>query len=114
LYDWMRFVDLSDAALVILLPELAGCPRGLLAEIREDARYAPYLARQDAEIRTMRANENIALDTVDFQEIAGLSTEMRERLEAARPATLAAAERLRGITPAALAAVLVAAKRKAA
>jgi tRNA uridine 5-carboxymethylaminomethyl modification enzyme len=62
----------------------------------------------------MRANEAIGLDRVDFSSVHGLSTEMVERLEAAQPSTLGAAERIRGITPAALAAILVQAKRKAA
>jgi tRNA uridine 5-carboxymethylaminomethyl modification enzyme len=63
----------------------------------------------------MRANETIRLgDLIDYRAIAGLSNEMVERLEAARPATLGAAERIRGITPAALAAILVNARRAAA
>jgi tRNA uridine 5-carboxymethylaminomethyl modification enzyme len=81
----------------------------------EDARYAPYVARQDAEVRAMRANEGIRIPAdLDYAAIAGLSNEMVERLGAARPATLGAAERIRGITPAALATILVHAKRLAA
>jgi tRNA uridine 5-carboxymethylaminomethyl modification enzyme len=114
LFDWMRFVVLSDEAIITLLPELAECSPALLAELREDARYAPYLARQDAEIRAMRANERVDLAAVDFHAISGLSTEMVEKLVAARPSTLGAAERIRGITPAALAAIMVQAKRQAA
>ena len=69
----------------------------------EDARYAPYIARQEAEIRAMKANEAIRLgEAIDYRGIAGLSNEMVERLEAARPANLGAAERIRGVTPAAL------------
>ena len=48
---------------------------------------------------------------LDYRGIAGLSNEMAERLESARPDTLAAAGRIRGITPAALATILVHAKR---
>jgi tRNA uridine 5-carboxymethylaminomethyl modification enzyme len=59
----------------------------------------------------MRANDAIPLQGVDFGAVPGLSNEMVERLQSARPATLGAAERVRGITPAALAAILVAAKR---
>jgi tRNA uridine 5-carboxymethylaminomethyl modification enzyme len=51
---------------------------------------------------------------LDFAAIPGLSTEMVERLGAARPATLAAAGRVRGITPAALTAILLQANRRAA
>lgn len=114
LFDWLRFVDTTPTHLTALLPDLASVSPQVVAELIEDARYAPYVARQEAEIRAMRANDNVALSGVDFRAVPGLSNEMVERLEAARPATLGAAERVRGITPAALAAILVQAKRTAA
>jgi tRNA uridine 5-carboxymethylaminomethyl modification enzyme len=87
----------------------------LAAELAEDALYAPYLARQEAEIRDLRAGEGLRLDdALDFAAIPGLSREMAERLGAARPATLGAAGRVPGVTPAALAVLLVHARRLAA
>lgn len=112
LFEWLRFLTPDPAQLAALCPEVADAPADLLAEMREDARYAPYIARQEAEIREMRANDSIPLQGVDFGTVPGLSNEMVERLQTARPATLGAAERVRGITPAALAAILVAAKRQ--
>jgi tRNA uridine 5-carboxymethylaminomethyl modification enzyme len=114
LFSWMRFITLSQAQLAALCPEAALCSKAIIDELAEDARYAPYIARQEAEIREMRANDSISLQGVDFTSVSGLSNEMVERLNAARPATLGAAERVRGITPAALAAILVQAKRRAA
>lgn len=114
LFDWIRVSGADRAKLIEAVPALAGYAATLLDEVIEDARYAPYLARQDAEIRTMRANEGISLAMLDYASIAGLSNEMVEKLNASRPATLGAAERVRGITPAALALILVHAKRKAA
>jgi len=114
LFEWMRFMALSQEHLSALCPEAATCSKAIIDELAEDARYAPYIARQEAEIREMRANDSISLQEVDFTSISGLSNEMVERLNAARPATLGAAERVRGITPAALAAILVQAKRRAA
>ena len=97
------------------VPDGEGVDPEILSEVIEDARYAPYIARQAAEVRAMRANEGIKIpERLDYSALAGLSTEMVERLSAARPMTLGAAERLRGITPAALATILVAAKRIAA
>ena len=110
LYDRIR-VDALTADDVAGWNGFAHYPRSVVEEIVEDARYAPYLARQDSEIRAMRANDRIGLASLDYRSIAGLSHEMVERLDAARPATLGAAERVRGITPAALAAILVQAKR---
>lgn len=113
LYDWLRFPEVRLDR--IAAQEGWDLEPGLLDEIEEDARYAPYLARQEAELRDLRANERIALpEAIDYRAIAGLSNEMVERLETARPDTLAAAGRIRGITPAALAAILVHAKRRAA
>jgi len=90
-------------------------PADVLAEAMDDARYAPYLERQRAEVARLKDDAHTRLDAImSYRAIGGLSNEMVERLEAARPADLAAASRIRGITPAALAAILIAAQRRAA
>ncbi|WP_295445682.1 tRNA uridine-5-carboxymethylaminomethyl(34) synthesis enzyme MnmG [Sphingorhabdus sp. EL138] len=110
LFDWLRFPQLSIAQLLEL--DAAAWPQDLIMELEQDGRYAPYLARQEAEINDMAANEQIRLSALmDYRAISGLSHEMVERLEASMPENLAAASRIRGITPAALAAILVHAKR---
>jgi len=110
LFDWLRFPQLSIAQLLEL--DDAAWPQDLIMELEQDGRYAPYLARQEAEINDMAANEQIRLSALmDYRAISGLSHEMVERLEASMPENLAAASRIRGITPAALAAILVHAKR---
>jgi tRNA uridine 5-carboxymethylaminomethyl modification enzyme len=115
LADWLRFPELDEAALLRVSPDLADVPRTVLEEAIQDHRYAPYLARQQAEVVRLRSDEAVCIpDTIDFYSIAGLSTEMAERLSASRPQTLGAAARIRGITPAALTAILVHARRKAA
>jgi tRNA uridine 5-carboxymethylaminomethyl modification enzyme len=97
------------------LPEGEGVHPALYSEVIEDARYAPYVARQEAEVRAMRSSEGVALPrSMDYGAIPGLSNEMVERLRAAQPATLGAAERIRGITPAALSTIMIHAKRLAA
>jgi tRNA uridine 5-carboxymethylaminomethyl modification enzyme len=100
--------DLGD-----LLPGGLDPTTSLAQELAEDAAYAPYLARQDAELRDLRASEAVPLEQgFSFASVPGLSREMVERLETAMPANLAAAGRIPGITPAALAALLVYARRK--
>lgn len=109
LMDWLRYPSVSIDHLV---DDGTAFPTDLLREVEQDGRYLPYLDRQDAEIRNITANERIALpSTLEYRAVAGLSNEMVERLDAARPETLAAAARVRGVTPAALAAILVHAKR---
>ena len=108
--EWLRFPHVS--IMDLLDADGPEWPRELLLEIEQDGRYAPYLARQEAEIQDIAANEKITLaSNVDYAAIAGLSNEMVEKLQSAKPENLAAASRLRGITPAALAAILVHAKR---
>ena len=110
---WLRITGVTAAQ--ILGERAAAFDPALVAEMVEDARYAPYLERQEAEVSGLRANDGIALPaTLDFAAIPGLSSEMVERLTAAAPATLGAASRIRGVTPAALTAILLHAQRRAA
>ncbi|HEX8466397.1 MAG TPA: tRNA uridine-5-carboxymethylaminomethyl(34) synthesis enzyme MnmG [Allosphingosinicella sp.] len=113
--EWLRYPELDSTALLRLVPALAEFPRPLVEEAVEDHRYAPYVERQQAEVARLRSDENVRIPTgIDYSAIAGLSLEMVERLDTARPPTLGAARRIRGITPAALAAILVHSRRKAA
>ncbi len=115
LREWFRFGGVDLAGLSPWIAEEALADRDLAEEVAEDAAYAPYLARQDSELRDLRASEALPLgDHFPYEAIPGLSREMVERLSRARPATLAAAGRVSGITPAALAALLVHARRIAA
>jgi tRNA uridine 5-carboxymethylaminomethyl modification enzyme len=115
LTDWLRFPELNKEALLRVAPALAEARIATLEEAIEDHRYAPYLQRQDAEVARLRGDDSVRLPPeIDYGRIAGLSSEMVERLSSARPTTLGAARRIRGVTPAALAAILVHARRKAA
>ncbi len=111
LYEWLAHDGLEMSALERWLPAgFANDEVGL--ELAEDATYAPYLSRHESELRDLRASEALAIPRgFDFATVAGLSNEMVERLTAAQPDTLAAAGRVRGITPTALAALLVYVRR---
>jgi tRNA uridine 5-carboxymethylaminomethyl modification enzyme len=112
-FDWLRFPGVTlDQVAPALIDRF---DPALLAEIAEDARYAPYLVRQEAEIAMLRRDETLPIPgDFDFTGVPGLSNEMIERLTLAGPVTLAAAGRIRGITPAALSAILLAIRRRAA
>ena len=113
LREWLRFSGVDMATLQPWLGEYALADAELVDEVGEDAAYAPYLIRQDKELRDLRASEALALaDDFPYADIPGLSREMVERLSKARPATLAAAGRMPGVTPAALSALLVHARRQ--
>jgi len=84
-------------------------------EIEADTLYAPYLARLDRELSQIDATAGVSIGAAfDYRRVGGLSNEMLERLEAARPATLGEVSRIRGITPAAVSAILIAVRGIAA
>jgi tRNA uridine 5-carboxymethylaminomethyl modification enzyme len=114
LSDWLRHDGVTPDALAPWLAEATAIDPLLAEEMAEDAAYAPYLARQDAELRDLRASEALPLAAeFPYGEVPGLSNEMIERLTKAAPGTLAAAGRVAGVTPAALSALLVHARRRA-
>jgi tRNA uridine 5-carboxymethylaminomethyl modification enzyme len=91
-----------------LFPWLRDLPRRVRAELEAQALYAPYLDRQAAELRVLEREERMTIPaSTDFAVVPGLSAEMRQRLDKARPATLGSAGRVPGVTPAALAALAV-------
>lgn len=113
IWEWLRF---EGVTLEQLAPDAAtGIDRTIVDEVREDARYAPYLERQALEVAQLRADESTDLaPSLDYSAVAGLSLEMIARLSASRPTSLAAAARIRGITPAALSAILLHSRKLAA
>jgi tRNA uridine 5-carboxymethylaminomethyl modification enzyme len=108
---WRDVVELSGYdgvawdALTRAFPFLLEASPRAVAQMRAEAVYGGYLHRQQAEIRGFAREEAVSLDGVAFDQIGGLSTEIRDRLTEVRPASFGAAARLRGMTPAALAAL---------
>lgn len=107
--DWLHV----EGMMLKYLLDSAALPSDVLcSEVTEDIRYAPYIARQATEIERMRSDERLRLPAaLRFGDVPGLSNEMVERLSIAQPASLAAASRVRGVTPAALSALLLHARR---
>lgn len=72
------------------------------AQVETDIKYAGYIEREKRRVEQTRKLGAVALDAVDYDQVQGLSIEVRQRLNAARPETLRSAARLPGITPAAI------------
>jgi len=103
----------ARSALVEAFPWLAEIDERVYASLCNAATYAGYLGRQDAEIREFRRDGQERLeDGISYDDIGGLSAELREKLARAQPESLAAAARIQGMTPAALAALAAHAKRR--
>ncbi len=82
-------------------------------QIEIQARYAGYIDRQEDEVARLKRHESLLLPaTLDYGDVAGLSNEVRQKLVAQRPESLAQASRIPGITPAAISILLVHLKKQ--
>jgi tRNA uridine 5-carboxymethylaminomethyl modification enzyme len=97
----LRRPDVSWDAIVALQPELADVTSQIAGQVTWDAKYAGYIARQEADIQRQErlATRRIPAD-FEFSNVAHLRAEAREKFERVRPADLAQAARISGITPA--------------
>ncbi len=110
--DLLARPDVGWDAVTGVWPELQTLSRDIAEQIEIDALYAGYLQRQEADVRAFRRDEALHLPVdLDYSRVGGLSNEVREKLAAARPATLGAAGRIPGITPAAVVILLRHVKR---
>ena len=105
--DLLALPDVTYARVAQIFPAAAGLDPSIVEQLHTDSRYAGYLQRQDADIRAFRRDEALRLPAdLDYTQIGGLSTEVRQKLATTRPVTLGAASRIPGVTPAALTALL--------
>ena len=107
-------VDGGDVSAALAAVDAAPIEDEVVAQLATDAKYEGYLQRQEDEIARVKAHEQMPLAAdFDYAAISGLSGELKEKLGARRPASIAQAARVPGVTPAALSLLLVHAKRDA-
>jgi tRNA uridine 5-carboxymethylaminomethyl modification enzyme len=102
-FDLLAYPAIDLARLQAIWPQVGAIAPAIAAQLEVDARYAHYVDRQEADVAAFRKDEGVAIPVdFDFAAIPGLSAEIRQKLAALRPVTLAQASRMEGITPAAL------------
>jgi len=104
-FDLLGQPDVDFPTLASAFPWLHEVPTRALSQVRTEARYHGYLARQEADVAGFRREEALRLEGVRFSAIAGLSGELSTKLTDLQPASLGAASRIQGMTPAGLAAI---------
>jgi tRNA uridine 5-carboxymethylaminomethyl modification enzyme len=113
-YDLLSYPTLGVAEVARIWPELGALNAKIAEQLETDAKYAVYLDRQAADVERFRRDESLHLpDSLDYGSIPGLSMELRQKLGAVRPRTVGQANRVDGMTPAALALVALHARRRA-
>jgi tRNA uridine 5-carboxymethylaminomethyl modification enzyme len=102
-YQILSYPDIGFEQLAAIWPELNEFAPSVVARVAADAVYAVYLHRQAAEIQAYRRDQSLKVPAdLDLDAISGLSNELKLKLAAQRPADLAQAGRIEGMTPAAL------------
>ncbi|MBU3260526.1 tRNA uridine-5-carboxymethylaminomethyl(34) synthesis enzyme MnmG [Roseovarius sp. PS-C2] len=102
-FQLLAFPDIGFDQLIALDSSLADIDDESRRQLEKDALYANYIERQKRDVEMMKRDESQEIPgDFDFGAIDGLSNELRSKLSAARPANLAQAGRIDGMTPAAL------------
>ena len=111
-YELLSYPDVDLVVLARIWPELGDFSKRTVDAIEIEAAYAVYMDRQASDIAEIRREESKQIpETLDFNALPGLSNELKQKLSRARPANIAQAARLDGMTPAAISILLVAIRR---
>lgn len=106
-FQLLSFPDVSFEDIIRLEPEFNDVDLETRRQIERDALYSNYINRQQKDIDRLKKDEAYSIPKdFDFLSLEGLSNELKSKLTTARPATLAHAARIDGITPAALTLIL--------
>jgi tRNA uridine 5-carboxymethylaminomethyl modification enzyme len=106
-YQLLADPDVTVSRLANIWPQLSQIRENVAELLETEARYAVYMDRQAADIAQLRKEEHLVIPTeFGFDDLPGLSNELREKLKRVRPETIARAQRIEGMTPAALAIIV--------
>jgi tRNA uridine 5-carboxymethylaminomethyl modification enzyme len=113
-FDLLSYPTISREQVEKVWPGLAALDAAIAGQLETDARYSVYLDRQREDAERFRRDEALRLpEQMDFEAIPGLSNELRTKLKTVQPRTLGHANRIEGMTPAALGLLALHARRKA-
>jgi tRNA uridine 5-carboxymethylaminomethyl modification enzyme len=102
-FELLSHPHIGIAELIKIWPRFAEVPAKIAEQLEIDAKYEVYLSRQAADIAAYRRDEALELpEDLDYSQLPGLSIEIRQKLNSARPRTIGQAARMDGVTPAAL------------
>lgn len=113
-FEILSYTSVTFERLVEIWPELDSFDRAIAAQVENDARYESYVKRQEIDVAALRRDEAAEIPSYfDYATLPGLKSELRQKLEQHRPASVAQASRIEGMTPAALMLILSAVKKPA-
>ncbi|TPK59998.1 tRNA uridine-5-carboxymethylaminomethyl(34) synthesis enzyme MnmG [Mesorhizobium sp. B2-4-19] len=106
-YELLAYPGVDVAWLAGIEPRFAAIDAKTAERLETEAKYFVYLDRQKSDVAQIRHEESRLIpETVDFGGVAGLSNELKQKMQARRPRSIADAQRMEGMTPAALAIIV--------
>jgi tRNA uridine 5-carboxymethylaminomethyl modification enzyme len=112
-FDLLAYPDMHLARLAEVWPELGEIDSKTAERLEIEAQYDVYLQRQSASAALLRREEErIIPDGMDFAAISGISNELKQKLAVRKPKSIAEAKKIDGMTPAAMALVLLAIRHR--
>lgn len=112
LMDLLKRPELGYADLVSLKGQGVADPQ-VAEQLEIRAKYAGYIDRQQGEVERLRASEATSIPAnFDYSQVSGLSNELKQKLQTQRPDTIARAQRIQGMTPAAISLLLITLKKQ--
>lgn len=112
-FSALKRPQISLETLLRIIPELKDYSIQAMQEIETLAHYDGYLQRQENDIKEFRESANIRIpEGFEFDSVQGLSNEVRQKLNTFKPATIAAAGNISGVTPTSISAILISMKKQ--
>ncbi|MGN7661369.1 MAG: tRNA uridine-5-carboxymethylaminomethyl(34) synthesis enzyme MnmG [Anaplasma sp.] len=107
-FELLSYPEINMDTLMKLWPVLGSFSDTALAAVEIEGKYSPYLKRQDADVKSFLEEESVSIpENLRYSEVHGLSKEVQEKLQNAQPFSVGAARRIPGITPAAIANIII-------
>ncbi|OBQ86213.1 tRNA uridine-5-carboxymethylaminomethyl(34) synthesis enzyme MnmG [Mesorhizobium sp. WSM3873] len=106
-YDLLAYPGVDMVWLTRIEPRFGELDPNTAERLETEAKYSVYLERQQADVAQIRHEESRLIpETIDFADVPGLSNELKQKMKARRPRSIADAQRMEGMTPAALAIIV--------
>ena len=112
LYELLSFPHIDFKDLIVIFPFLNDIDKKIQLQVKIDATYEPYIAREEEDIKLLQKEKETLIPTdFDYDNLPSLTNEVKEKLKLHKPYNIEVASRISGITPASIMTLIIALKK---